>query len=119
MHQHDYVECECKQIAVDGGASYWRAFSVDWKNFIRINDDGSEFVPEVVEKETPSNLPVDTKLVVVEVTKEERRKNFERSLKTLIEETERDIDHGNAPYVTRYEIVRLLELYWDLLALIE
>ena len=48
-HQHDYAECSCKQIAVDGGDSYFKAHAVDWHNFIRIDDEGKEVPVKVQE----------------------------------------------------------------------
>jgi len=51
LHVHDYVKCSCEGIAVDGGDSYFKCFARDWDKFIRLNDDDSEFIPEIKEKE--------------------------------------------------------------------
>lgn len=42
FHRTDYVECSCKEIAVDGGNDYFRASARDWRNFLRIDDEDNE-----------------------------------------------------------------------------
>lgn len=41
-HNQDHVSCSCGQISIDGGSEYYRCLAIDWENFIRIADDGSE-----------------------------------------------------------------------------
>jgi hypothetical protein len=41
FHSDDYVQCSCGHIAVDGGNAL-KCYAVDFKNFIRIDDEGKE-----------------------------------------------------------------------------
>lgn len=56
FHVHDYVTCSCGEIAVDGGQNYFKCSANNWQNFIRVDDEGNEIIPEVVE------TPLDTDL---------------------------------------------------------
>jgi hypothetical protein len=51
FHRHDYVECKCGEIAIDGGLDYLKAHAKDFGNFIRLDDDGNEFTAFYQEKE--------------------------------------------------------------------
>lgn len=44
---HDFVECPCKEIYVDGGNEHFRAGAIDWSNFLRVDDDGNEIEVKV------------------------------------------------------------------------
>ena len=44
----DYVECKCGEIAVDGGDKL-RCSAKDFKNFLRVDDEGNEIVVHVRE----------------------------------------------------------------------
>jgi len=50
VHHHDYISCKCGEIAVDGGQHYCRCSAKSWENFIRIDDEGNEIIPKIVEK---------------------------------------------------------------------
>lgn len=41
LHRHDFKKCSCGEIMVDGGNDYWRCGAKDWRNFIRLDDDGN------------------------------------------------------------------------------
>lgn len=58
FHRHDYITCKCGEISVDGGNDYHKCSARDWDNFLRIDDDGNEIVPRIVEAQTP--VPSDT-----------------------------------------------------------
>lgn len=48
-HHHDFRWCKCGVIAIDGGDAYWRCIGSP-ENFIRLNDDDSEWeVPDLPE----------------------------------------------------------------------
>ena len=46
-HNHDMVSCSCGQISIDGDTEYYRCLAIDWTNFIRIGEDGSEIEVKV------------------------------------------------------------------------
>jgi hypothetical protein len=74
LHLHDYVPCKCDEIAVDGGSQYWRVFAKSWDNFIRLDDEGNEVIPQIEDKvetpkpaiEEPKPLSREDKLVMLE-----------------------------------------------------
>lgn len=42
FHRHDYVTCKCGEISVDGGLDYLHVSAKDFRNFLRIDDEGHE-----------------------------------------------------------------------------
>ncbi len=40
-HRHDFVQCKCGAIAVDGGTDYWRGVG-DLADFERLGDQGDD-----------------------------------------------------------------------------
>lgn len=50
VHNHDYISCKCGEIAVDGGQQYCRCSAIDWNNFIRVDDEGNEVIPKIMDK---------------------------------------------------------------------
>jgi hypothetical protein len=64
FHRYDCVSCRCGEISIDGGNDYCRCAANDWKNFLRVDDEGNEIVITVVEKdlskEEPKEVPKPT-----------------------------------------------------------
>lgn len=61
FHSTDYVLCKCAEISVSGGDAMLCSAN-DWKNFVRIDDNGNEIVPQVIDsnnetKASPSGKP--------------------------------------------------------------
>lgn len=55
FHPTDLVYCSCGQIGVDGGFSL-RCMADDWRNFIRVDDEGNEIIPKVLEETVTLDL---------------------------------------------------------------
>lgn len=49
-HAQDLVFCECGEIALDGGEAM-KVYANDFSNVIRVDDNGNEIIPKVIEKE--------------------------------------------------------------------
>lgn len=49
FHPTDLVFCSCGQIGLDGGDSL-KCMATDWRNFVRVDDDGNEVVVQVKER---------------------------------------------------------------------
>lgn len=47
FHRHDFVTCKCGEISVDGGDQYMKCSARDWRNFLRVDDQGNEIVVTV------------------------------------------------------------------------
>ncbi len=58
VHASDYVYCKCGEIAVDGGDSL-RCSAKDWKNFLRVDDEGNEIVVKVEENKPDKKQLID------------------------------------------------------------
>lgn len=48
LHSQDYQLCKCGEIFVDG-ASEMYCGAKHWENFLRIDDDGNEVIPKIVD----------------------------------------------------------------------
>lgn len=49
FHTYDYVTCKCSEISISGGNDRFECSAKDWKNFVRVDDEGHEIVIKVVE----------------------------------------------------------------------
>jgi len=58
FHQHDFVICKCGEISIDGGANAYKCGAKDWKNFLRVDDQGNEIVVKL-EEEKPQMISQD------------------------------------------------------------
>jgi hypothetical protein len=54
FHSTDYVLCKCGEIAVDSGDAL-KCYAKDFKNFIRVDDNGNEIVVKVQDSTTITN----------------------------------------------------------------
>lgn len=50
FHSTDVVSCKCGEISVDGGDALY-CYANDWKNFLRVDDNGNEIIVKVSETE--------------------------------------------------------------------
>ena len=50
-NEDEYIECLCGEISVDGGDKQ-RCSARNWKNFVRVDDEGNEIVVVVKEKDS-------------------------------------------------------------------
>lgn len=53
--------CRCGEISIEGGNEQLKCFAKDWKSFLRVDDEGNEIIPKIVEKEQAAekNSPKD------------------------------------------------------------
>ena len=82
FHAQDLVLCNCGEISVDGGDAL-RCASKNWSNFIRVDDEGNEIIPKIIDKaneniNTLQGAPITkpTKKELIQ-TLDEMRKNIE------------------------------------------
>jgi hypothetical protein len=47
FHEFDYVSCKCGQISITGGQIRLQTFAHDYKNFLRVDDEGNEIIVSV------------------------------------------------------------------------
>lgn len=64
FHEHDRVECSCGEISISGGSMRFYASAKDFKNFLRVDDEGREVHVKVVdvdakEEPKPSDIVAD------------------------------------------------------------
>lgn len=106
FHPTDYVMCKCGHIAVDGGEAM-RCYATDWRNFIRIDDEGHEIMPKIVEK-AYENEPFEP---MKKTNKEERIEYIEDMIKHL----EKLPQSVMISPLTHYDYVTLLSLIASIL----
>lgn len=80
FHRHDYVTCKCGKIAIDGGPEYYKASAKDFKNFLRVDDEGNEI--EITFQEKNDEL-VKAEEPIVKPTKKELLRTLEEMVKTF------------------------------------
>ncbi len=102
FHSTDYVECKCGRISVFGGNAMYCS-SLDWEDFVRIDDRGNEVITKVINKEEELAMP-DKNLS--EMTKEEMIKVLEEMIKQL----ESFPSHVMSQPITHYDYLSLLVL---------
>jgi hypothetical protein len=100
LHPDDYVECQCKTIAVDGGLSM-KCYAKDWSKFYRVNDLGERFPVQIQGNVKPlDNMSV-----------KPTRTELMKMLRDMIESYER------LPPIALYQPVTNADLYSALLLL--
>jgi hypothetical protein len=50
FHEFDYVTCKCGEISISGGSIRLECSAKDWKNFVRIDDQGNEISVKVLQQ---------------------------------------------------------------------
>lgn len=106
FHPTDYVQCKCKEIAVDGGEKLL-AFAKDWSNFLRVNDKDEETPVTVVDKE-------DFKKIPLEQTPPNKQEKMEM-LKGMIDSYERLPSHAMSHSVSNDDMAAALLLIYEIL----
>src|SRR5579872_1608433 len=113
FHRHDFVQCSCDEISVDGGHDYWRCGARNWENFLRIDDDGKEVIVKVEENDPHTTLSD-------EIPKDEMKKVLTKSeliemLKDSIETISKLPPQAMHSYVTQYDMQSLMCLLYAIL----
>lgn len=62
-HGTDYVMCDCGEIALDGGDAM-RCYANDLANVIRVDDEGNEIIPKIVDKTSADILEIGQEIKV-------------------------------------------------------
>lgn len=57
----DYVSCKCGEIGIEGGNMQFKAVAKDFKNFLRVDDEGNEIVVTVKEADDVKPLYTEDK----------------------------------------------------------
>ena len=92
----DYVTCNCGEIAV-GSKDEFHCFANDWKNFIRIDDDGNEIIPTIKDKEAI-------------ISSKPNRKELLDGLDEFIKSFERLPTHAMTAPVTHSDLLSVLSI---------
>ena len=57
FHTYDYVACKCGEISISGGNDRLECSAKDWKNFLRIDENGHEIMVKVQGEDGSPQLP--------------------------------------------------------------
>lgn len=96
---NDLISCECKAIAISGGAYRYEVFANDFNDVIRIDDDDKEIIPKIVnksEQEQAKPLP--------------KREELLEELDRMIENIDKLPPEAKMSYINHYELGSLLVL---------
>lgn len=107
MHPTDIVFCTCGHIGVEGGDSM-KCTAIDWNNFLRVDDEGNEFVVKVLEN-TLTNTP----------ELHDKRKVILDSIENLIDTIDGLPGHAQRSHVTQSDLSSVLSLLLSLFKLEE
>ena len=108
FHRHDYVTCSCGEISIDGGQDQYGASSRNWDNFLRVDDEGNEIIPKVIDKEPET----------IEVTDEPKppsRQDKIDMLKSMADNIERLPQNAMTLPITHYDHLSLILLIHSIL----
>ena len=101
FHSTDYVMCKCAEIFVDGGDAM-RCGALKWKNFVRVDDEGHEIIPRVVDSD--------------EYVKKPNKEELLKMLDEMIDSYEKLPTHAKSkPNITSYDMLSLLLLLSSIL----
>lgn len=107
FHEYDYVGCKCGEIAITGGNQKLECFANDWKNFLRVDENGNEILVKVKD--------VDVKPIDIE----EKPKPTKAELIDMLDEMIRNIEglpkHGLESPVNHYDLLSSLLLVSSIL----
>lgn len=56
FHQHDYVTCSCDEISIDGGQYMFKCGAKDFRNFLRVDDNGKEIEVTLKDKDADNTV---------------------------------------------------------------
>ena len=104
--------CRCGEIGVHGGSEQQKCIAGDWSNFLRVDDEGNEIVPKIVDK-TPAKTPEESsEKVVTALTK----KDHIDALTDILQQLDRLPDHAMMQPITHYDYYSLVALLRSALA---
>lgn len=107
FHRHDYVECKCKEISIDGGADYFKCGARDWANFVRLDDTDNE-VPIKVQE---GNAEAKDAVLEPLASREEMLAN----LKTEIDAIEQLPEPALRMPVSQFELWKVMSMFYALM----
>lgn len=108
FHGQDDVHCKCGHIFVYGGNSM-QCGAIDWKNFLRVDDQGNEIIVTVKD---------DVKLLDMPLNKPDKKELF-GMLNDMINNIENLPQHAATAPVTNYDLASSLLLISSILHAID
>lgn len=105
FHATDYVLCSCGEISVDGGDAL-RCTSKDWENFLRVDDEGNEIIPKIIDK-TDSKSNEESSQFKQPATSKKELMNL---LDEMIQNIEKLPQQAMTTSINHYDFVSLLIL---------
>ena len=110
LHPHDWQQCKCGEIFVDGGEDCHRCGARDWNNFLRVDDDGNEVVPVILNK-----YEEDEKCDLKPIEDDQKHDLLLQHLKGMIDGFENLPGHARTSFVTQmdlhYALLTIYELF--------
>jgi hypothetical protein len=110
LHPQDYQLCKCGSIFVDGGPNNLCG-AKDWKNFVRIDDNGNEHIPKIIEKSDTLEEPVEPSDTILALTKQDKLS----ILKEMIDGYDRLPPHAHGQPITHYDLQSALMIIYEIL----
>ena len=102
------VSCPCNEISIDGGTKKFRAAARDFKNFVRIDDEGNEVAVTLVDKPEPFISKEEKPLVDTYADKL-------AILMEMIDEAEKEHEHMSYANLSKREFAEAMLVIYSLL----
>lgn len=108
FHHYDFVTCKCGEISVDGGLDVAKCAARDWKNFLRVDDDGNEIIPKVVDTRESLDMESEEK---VSLSLEDKIDMLDRMVKTI----ENLPKNAMETYINHYDLYSFMAIILSIL----
>lgn len=115
MTPTDIQNCNCLEIYVEGGDAM-KCGAKDWSNFIRVNDNGDEIIPKIINKIDTSSLHVESDEIALEhnPTPEEKHEKLCSILKGVIDSYDNLPQHAKLAPITNYDLQAALLIIYEI-----
>jgi len=115
FHRYDFVTCKCGEISIDGGPDGLHCGARDWRNFLRVDDNGNEIIVQTKE--------VDAKEEVEEKKSEEPQKMTKKELIEMLDSMVKNIEslpkNAMDSFINHYDLYSYIALITSILKIKE
>ena len=113
-HSNDYCLCSCGEIYVDGGPFGMRCGARNWENFVRVDENGNEVIPKIVDPTDASIVADTTNGVKVGLTFDDALEQL-KHLETVYKDLPQQVLYSSLSHSDMSSVLTLLVRVFDCL----
>ena len=106
LYPTDIQICECSEISVTGLLG--RCGAKNWDNFIRIDEEGNEIVPKIVEKGNEQEISISPNCNTSDVQKKPTKKEMVEMLESMLKNIEQLPRQAMMTSINHYDFSSLI-----------